>query len=103
MSTSCFHSVVPANGCFLLFVQHHKHGITSQACAHLGLHLALGGSNGREIGGFVTCNDVSIGKVDLAEVSLRLLPHWPPIKRTGRQFVTVGDSWLRLLMALRVL
>ena len=47
------------------------------------------------------CNDAPIGKVDLDEVCLRLLPHWPPIKRDGAtvEFVTVGDNWLRLLTA----
>ena len=40
------------------------------------------------------CNDVPIGKLDLAEVCLRLCPHWSPIKTDGRPIgLTVGDSW----------
>ena len=39
VSASCFHSVVPANGCFLAFVQRPEHGVVSQACVNWELHL----------------------------------------------------------------
>ena len=83
MSASRFRSIILANGCFLLFVQHHKHGIVGQACDDLGLHLALVKKEWPRDWQFVTCNDAPIGKVDLAEVCLMPRPDWLPIKRTG--------------------
>ena len=49
----------------------------------------------------VTCSDAPIGKLDLAEVCLRLLPHWSPKKKKdGRTaFLAVGDSSWPLVIA----
>ena len=59
--------------------------------------MASKGRNDGEIGGFVTCNDALIGKVDLAEVCLRLRPDWPSVIRMRGLFLEgqlVTDSWL---------
>ena len=85
MSTSCFRSVVPTNGCFLAFVQCHEHGVVSQACVNLELHLVRwSGETDRENGRLeVMCSDAPIGKLDLAEVMLEAPPTLVAYKRTA--------------------
>ena len=61
--------------CFLVFVQHPEHGIVSQACVNWELHLVWSGENDRENGRLeVTCSDLPIGKLHLAEVVLEAPP-----------------------------
>ena len=52
----------------------------------MGLHFILVRKEWSQDWQLVTCSDALIGKVDLADVCLRLLPHWPPIKRMGGPF-----------------
>ena len=72
MSASRFRSVVVANGCFLAFIQCPEHCVKGQACVSWELHLVRwSGENDRENGRLeVSCSDVPIGKLDLAEVML---------------------------------
>ena len=94
VGASCFCSVAPASSCFLAFVQRPEHGVVSQVCVDWELRrVRWSGENDRENGRLeVSCRNVPIGKLDLAEVVLEAPPTLVAYKNDGRTtLLAVGE------------